>query len=119
MTLLIVFGFVGLLIGIVVGRLIGHHLAVRETRREPEKAEPPVDVGPITKPSGEPRAFDEGNPPHYTVYNPDTYNVLRAPRCSCHNRPIEKGEKVLLWPIPDHPEGGIDIFCEQTYGVVG
>jgi hypothetical protein len=115
MTVLIVFGFVGLLIGIVVGRLVGRHLAVRETRREPVVA---YD-GPVSKNTGEPRPFDEDNPPHYTVYNPLIYNVLRAPRCSCHNRPIEKGEKVLLWPIPDHPEGGIDIFCEQTYGVVG
>ena len=66
----------------------------------------------------EPRLIDENDPPRYSHYLPDVYHAERAPRCSCHQRPIKRGERVLLWPIPDHPDGAIDIFCEETYGQV-
>jgi hypothetical protein len=31
---------------------------------------------------------------------------------------MRDGEQVLFWPIPDHPEGGVDLFCSETYGEV-
>lgn len=62
-----------------------------------------------------PQAIDPKNPPRYSRYAPRHYDIDRAPRCSCHVRPVTFGDVVLLWPIPNHPEGGMDIFCAETY----
>lgn len=65
--------------------------------------------------ASEPRVIDPNDPPRYMHYRPRSYDPTRAPRCTCHRRVIEYDEKVLLWPIPGHPEGGMDLLCEATY----
>jgi hypothetical protein len=109
------------LVGVVVALPLLYALGRRSGRRsEPGPvAEQPVVPEEDLDEAREARAIDPNNPPRYSVYKPDTYSLLRAPHCSCHDRPILQGEKVLLWPIPGHPDGGIDIFCEKTYGVLG
>lgn len=66
----------------------------------------------------QPQPIDPQHPPRYSLYRPRDYDVDRAPKCTCHGETLRYGQKVLLWPIPGHPEGGMDIFCEKTYGAI-
>lgn len=59
------------------------------------------------------RVIDPANPPTWRVYWPKT--GASTPVCSCHGIPLQPGDKVMLWPIPDHPDGAIDLFCERTF----
>ena len=63
----------------------------------------------------EARAVDESNPPYYANYKRRGYVEAEAPECSCHQgRKVQAGERVLIWPIPNHPDGAVDIFCMET-----
>lgn len=59
------------------------------------------------------RAIDEANPPYYQNYRGPHEGRERL-RCTCHNEPFPDGARVLIWPIPGHPEGGVDLFCQRT-----
>lgn len=78
--------------------------------------DPETDVnGPIsTGVPSQPKVVDPNNPPRFSVYRPRVYRE-GAMRCTCHQDPIIPGEKILLWPIPNHPDGGMDVYCARTY----
>lgn len=60
----------------------------------------------------EARAIDPEDPPRWIIYRPQ--GVRPAPMCTCHGIPLVEGQKVLLWPIPGHPSGGVDLICERA-----
>jgi hypothetical protein len=72
-----------------------------------------IKKAPVTE--DEAQAIDPDNPPWYSVYRPEHYDPDKAPRCACHREVIKYGDQILLWPIPHHPDGAVDIFCAKTY----
>lgn len=63
----------------------------------------------VTVEGHEARAIDPGNPPHWVIWK----GIDGRINCTCHALPIRKGQKILMWPIPGHPDGGMDLFCER------
>lgn len=85
-----------------------------ELKPEPEPVDDPTDPWEYqTEASPQTRVIDPDNPPTWRVYWPQS--GAQAPTCSCHGIALQPGDKVVLWPIPNHPEGAIDIFCERTF----
>lgn len=57
------------------------------------------------------RAIDPQNPPKWMTYRP---RPGREPiNCTCHDRPLVPGDRVLWWPIRDGG-GAVDLFCTET-----
>lgn len=104
-----------LLLGVVLGSLAvlaGFWVA----RRQKPKTAQPRAIEHIDLDPEEARAIDPDDPPHYMHYKPRS--GVSSMHCTCHGDPIAVGEKVLLWPIPGHPEHGMDVLCARTYGQV-
>lgn len=58
----------------------------------------------------EARAVDPDNPPRWMTYQP---KGTRRHHCTCHQRELEPGERVLWWPIPESG-GAVDLYCTET-----
>lgn len=103
---------------LVLGYLLLRKSASKDAQPEKVKAKAPTppepDLSDLAPEAA--RAIDTDHPPYYSYYRPEVYDPHRAPSCTCHGLKVLQGEKVLLWPIPNHPEGGYDVFCAQTYG---
>lgn len=52
---------------------------------------------------------DPNNPPVSRVYNPQPGSLQK--HCSCHDRPLEVGEEVLWWPLPEGK--GVRLICKD------
>jgi hypothetical protein len=119
----VVFVLAGLLSWLLYGhrirtkiQAIKVHRELLQVKREQKRiagknlADPELDIAaPRTR---EALVIDVENPPTWKVYS----NPYKAgPPCSCHGRPFKYGDKVMMWPIPGHPEGGIDLYCEETF----
>lgn len=109
------FFVLGVLMGslaVLAGVLVTRHLM---TKPVPKPAQPRaiehIDLDPEAA-----RAIDPKDPPHYMKYFPRSGES--SLHCTCHGDPVAVGETVLLWPIPGHPEQGMDVFCVLTYGEV-
>jgi hypothetical protein len=104
------------LLGVVLGCLsVLAGVWVARRQRKPNPAQPRV-IEHIDLDPDEARAIDPDNPPHYMLYHPRS--GVSSMHCTCHGDQIAVGEKVLLWPIPQHPEQGMDVLCARTYGQV-
>lgn len=96
---------------------LGKQVAMRRLPKPDELIPSQTSEAPPVADDAQPQAIDPDNPPRYQVYNPRRYDPEKAVRCTCHGIPAAKGETMLLWPIPGHPEGGMDVFCSRTYGI--
>lgn len=103
-------------IGLLLGRERGTKpSAVEEPAGEPVAAEEEPQEAAEEVPEG-PLAVDPHNPPYYSHYRPKRgYDPTTAPKCTCHQRTLALDQKVLIWPIPHHPMGGVEVLCEETY----
>lgn len=99
----------------VLGMLYLRKQIKRLYDREVDKAITPVAATTEGLSEDEAKAIDPNNPPYYSRYRIDGYDRTLAPKCSCHSRTIDPGEQILIWPIPGHPDGGVDVFCKMTY----
>lgn len=50
--------------------------------------------------------IDPENPPTWKIYRGN-----RGPHCNCHDKRIEYGENILMWPDPEEP-GAYRLFHE-------
>lgn len=107
---------VALLGGLYLARIV---IEDRRSHRRDEPLGPPAGAEPEPEPltEEEARAIDPENPPMFRRYNPQPGRPVI--HCTCHDRPFGRGDTVLWWPIPDHPDHAVDLFCKETYGVVG
>jgi hypothetical protein len=88
------------------------YLLLKVHRSNQASSVPPPE--PVEPEGDEPQPIDPDNPPRFVVYNPQ--GDREPPVCNCHQRPFRPGDSVLFWPIPGHPDGGVDLFCSETYG---
>lgn len=109
MTLAILIGIVVLTGAAIFG---GYHKAM--LRRELRAATTPLtavaEESTIEADGQQARAIDPDNPPSWKTWK----GIDGRINCTCHTLPIHTGQRVLFWPIPDHPQGGVDLFCERT-----
>jgi len=105
-----------LVIGLVLGLFIGClatlvYLLWRVNRN--------LDAPSITPAAAEPEApsrhIDPENPPQWRVYRPQRNR--EAPRCNCHDRPLEPEQPVLWWPVLGSDSGEVELICEEGAGV--
>lgn len=89
----------------------------------PQSVQKPVNPPKLTEPlkTSKPLPLDHRLPPKVFVYQPRSGQ--QAPICDCHQRPIEPGEQVVLWPVPcgmDEEPGskGYWIRCQEN-GIKG
>lgn len=75
-----------------------------------ESIEGVVEESTIVVDDQKARAIDPNNPPKWMTWR----GVDGRLNCTCHSLPIRTDDRVLLWPIPGHPDGGSDLFCERT-----
>lgn len=109
---------VSFLLGMLVSRAL-LHLDSRSIAAQVERNADNIDAYTGSQADLSPqeaRVIDPDNPPHYRTYRGPSNEDLRL-RCTCHNRPLPNGATVLFWPIPDHPDGGIDLLCEETFAL--
>lgn len=117
-------GLLSILYGIVVGVAVtgGTIFFTRwlDRRRSQPTPQPQPEGTTLTGLSEEEaRAVDPDNLPYYSRYRIHGYDEAQAPSCSCHGRKVKPGERILIWPIPGHPDGGADVFCAETFEQVG
>ncbi len=62
---------------------------------------------PIVK---QPVPFDPGNPPHRVTYAPRSDAPTRT--CHCHDRVVQPGQQVWLWPMPESP--AVLLICDDA-----
>lgn len=108
-----------LVLGFVLGFLLSAPTAFLYGRRHHSQSHSPSVTPRSTEEAeeSEAKAIDPNNPPTYQVYRPRS--GVSTLKCTCHEETIQPGERVLLWPIPEHPDGAMDVFCQRTYGQVG
>lgn len=115
LSLLVVLALLVVLVAFAVGYFIGRHPAhravgepVQDKRPEPEKFPDPRIEWEDTPSAPEPPALkiDPNNPPSWKVYR-----GAGGPTCNCHNRRIETGQNILMWPDPEN-EGAYRLFHE-------
>lgn len=99
-----------LLVAVAVGYVIGKDRAILSQHVFAEDVPMPTSdfeegVDDFEEPA---LKIDPSNPPSWKVYNPPPGK--QAPFCTCHGRPLARGENVLMWPDPD--EGGYRLFHE-------
>ena len=103
---------------LVAGVCIGLLAGATRTRRwcpglsEASAAETLHDSGEDEEEADDaPRPVDVNNPPRLMTYNPKRPSTIV---CTCHGDRLVPGDQVMLWPIPSHPDGALDIFCQRT-----
>jgi hypothetical protein len=69
---------------------------------------PPVPVVPEEVAPRPALAFDLNNPPKAMIYNPRS--GVSTVRCQCHDRLLDIGEEILMWPNPAE-EGAYFAIC--------
>ena len=57
---------------------------------------------------GAPMEIDPDSPPKIKVYSPKPGRP--ALYCTCHQKPLRSGEKILWWPVTD---GAVVIYCTE------
>lgn len=99
-------------VGLVLVGLGLAGLAWVALRRLNRPVRPPQEAGWVSGLSPEEaKAIDPEDPPRWMTYTP-TGDRESAPWCSCHHEPVRPGQRVVYWPIPNHP--GVDLFCERA-----
>ncbi len=58
-----------------------------------------------------PAPFDPENPPRERTYQRRANSIAPVPRCFCHDRDLQSGQKILWWPVPDSEE--VRIYCQR------
>lgn len=111
MTLLLIAAASGALLALLA---VGAYARLRHHRSSaPEPPEPLADeYDDPPQEDVEARLVDPDDPPWWATYRPREGSGTRC--CTCHGLPIEPGDRVLMWPIKDHPERGMDVFCQRT-----
>lgn len=82
-------------------------LAEREDLREARYEDYMPTATP--EPKQAPLPFDENDPPKLKLYSGPSGKY----RCECHQREINNGDEVLMWPRPDRAPGARSLFCGQ------
>lgn len=102
------FVFAGIAIAFAI---VGVYMRWR-IRSNARKAERARATEPLDLTVDEARVVDPTDPPRAMIYRPRGDAPQRL--CTCHQKPLRVGSPVTLWPIPNHPDGAMDIFCEDT-----
>lgn len=59
-----------------------------------------------------PIPVDPRNPPKPRIYSRSPGSTADTPCCTCHpGRPLEEGQEILWWPVPDSDV--VKIFCQR------
>lgn len=111
-AMLIVFGIMLLTagcLGFAAGRIVGPLNDPRDLSDDDEERTPYDDFAD--------EEIDEEELPALKVdpENPPTWKIYKGPggpRCNCHDRPIQYGENILMWPDPENP-GAYRLFHED------
>lgn len=84
----------------------------QQDRREEPQAEPEQRQESASPPDGGlPVPVDPDRPPTMKIYRPRPGSTAETPRCACHQRPVNPGDKVLWWPVPGSEE--VRVFCQR------